>query len=318
MLAVIYGLKRVAEDGPGWLPALAVLAGLVLGVVFLRRQRTLADPLIDLRLFRMPAFGASLATYTLATFVVFGVFVFSAQYLQLVAGLSPLQAGLWTVPWPLSFVVGSMLTPVLVRRIRPDLVIAAGLGVAAVGLALVTQIDADSGLAVLVAGSVVYSLGLAPVFTLATDVIVGAAPPERAGSAAAISETGSELGGALGIAILGSIGTAVYRGRMADALPAAMPPEAAEAARTTLGGALAAAERLPDQLGAELVLATRAAFAQSLELIAGISAFMTMVMAVLALIRLRRERVDAAPARETGLEPGGTVADSLGVEESGP
>ena len=88
-------------------------------------------------------------------------------------------------------------------------------------------------------------------FTLATDLIVGSAPPERAGAASAISETGAELGGALGIAILGSIGTAVYRGAMADAVPAGVPPEAAEAARDTLGGAVAVAEQLPDQLGAD-------------------------------------------------------------------
>ena len=101
----------------------------------------------------------------------------------------------------------------------------------------------------MVAGSVVFSLGLAPVFTLATDIIVGSAPPERAGAASAISETSAEFGGALGIAILGSIGTAVYRGQVADAFPAGIPPGAAEAARETLGGAVAAAAQLPGELG---------------------------------------------------------------------
>ena len=244
VLAVIYGLKQIAEDGLGWPPALSIVAGLAIGAVFVRRQQRLADPLIDLRLFRVPAFSASLATYTLGIFVAFGAFLFIAQYLQLVLGLSPLEAGLWTVPSSGAFIVGSMLTPMIVRRVRPAFVMAAGLALAAAGFGVLTQVDGASGLAVLVTGSVVFSLGLAPVFTLATDLIVGTAPPERAGAASAISETGSEFGGALGIAILGSIGTAVYRGEMADAVPTGVPPEAAELARDTLGGAVAAAGHL--------------------------------------------------------------------------
>ena len=219
----------------------------------MRRQRRLADPLIDLRLFRVPAFSASLAAYTLATFVAFGVFVFIAQYLQLVLGLSPLQAGLWTMPFAAAFIVGSMLAPVIVRRVRPAYRDGRRPGARGRRLRRADPGRRASGLAVLVTGFVVYSLGLAPVFTLATDLIVGSAPPERAGAASAISETGSELGGALGIAILGSIGTAVYRSGMADAVLAGVSPEAAEAARDTLGGAVAVAGRMPDQLGAELL-----------------------------------------------------------------
>jgi DHA2 family multidrug resistance protein-like MFS transporter len=293
VLAVIYGLKRIAEDGPSWPPAAAILAGLVIGAVFLFRQSVLEDPLVDLRLFRTPAFSASLATYALATFVVFGIFVFSAQYLQLVLGLSPLQAGLWTVPWPLSFVAGSMLTPPLVRRVAPGTVIVGGLMVAAVGFGLVALAGGTSGLAVLVIGSIVYSLGMAPVFTLATDLIVGTAPPERAGAAAAISETGSELGGALGIAILGSIGTAAYRGRISEALPEGLPAAAAAAARETLGGALAAAEGLPEPLGAALVRVSREAFAHSLEMAAAVSAIIVAGMAVLMVLGMRRGKPDA-------------------------
>jgi len=95
VLGFIYGLKQVAVHGVGWLPALAVGTGLLLGAIFVRRQRKLADPLIDLRLFRTPAFSASIATYMLATFAVFGPYVFIAQYLQLVLGLTPMKAGLW-------------------------------------------------------------------------------------------------------------------------------------------------------------------------------------------------------------------------------
>src|SRR5512138_516487 len=119
VLMVIYGLKRIAEDGVGSLPVLSILAGLAVGAVFVRRQRKLADPLIDLRLFRSPAFSASLGAYASATFVAFGVFIFIAQYLQLVFGYSPWKAGLWTAPFGVTFVVGSTLTPVIARRVRP-------------------------------------------------------------------------------------------------------------------------------------------------------------------------------------------------------
>jgi len=304
ILPMIYGLKRIAEDGLGWLPVLSMVAGLVISVLFVRRQRRLADPLIDLRLFRVPAFSASLAIYTLATFVAFGIFVFIAQYLQLVLGLSPLQAGLWTMPFAVAFIVGSMATPVIVRRFRPASVMAAGLVVATVGFGLLTQLDEASGLAVLVTAFVVYSLGLAPVFTLATDMIVGAAPPERAGAAAAISETGSELGGALGIAILGSIGTAVYRNTMADAIQSGLSREALETAKDTLGGAVAVAERLPDQLGMELLGTAREAFSQALELSAIVCAAVTIVMAILVLASLRRAGMGSESEKQPDLGAG--------------
>jgi MFS transporter, DHA2 family, multidrug resistance protein len=131
-------------------------------VVFVRRQHTLADPLIDLRLFRSPAFTASLASYMSGLLVVFGAFLFIAQYLQLVLGMSPLQAGVWMLPEGVGFVVGSMLAPLLARRARPGLVMAAGLALAAVGFGMLTQVQSGSGLAVLVTGSAVLSLGLAP------------------------------------------------------------------------------------------------------------------------------------------------------------
>jgi len=119
VLLVIYGLKQIAQDGPHWLPLVSIVAGLSLGFAFLARQRALADPLIDLHLFRDLAFSAALAIYMFATFIAFGVYVFIAQYLQLVLGLSPLQAGLWTLPWAFSFIVGSNLTPPIARRVSP-------------------------------------------------------------------------------------------------------------------------------------------------------------------------------------------------------
>ena len=159
-----------------------------------------------------------------------------------------------------------MVAPAIARRVRPAFVMGAGLLVAAVGLAVLARV-AETGIAGLVTGSIVFSLGLAPVFTLGTDLIVGAAPPERAGAAAAISETSSELGGALGIAILGSIGTAIYRGDMATAALAGVPPEARRAARDTLGGAAAAAAQLPHPIDARLLETARAAFSHAMHVL---------------------------------------------------
>src|SRR5215813_5050781 len=260
VLLVIYGLKQIAQDGPHWLPLVSIVAGLSLGFAFLARQRALADPLIDLHLFRDLAFSAALAIYMFATFIAFGVYVFIAQYLQLVLGLSPLQAGLWTLPWAFSFIVGSNLTPPIARRVSPVFLLTSGLVLSAVGFAIITQVQGALALTIVVVGSVVYSLGLAPVFTLANDMIIGAAPPERAGSAAGISETCSELGGALGIAILGSIGTIIYRGQLTSFADRPFPAAATAAARDTLGGALAAARSLPDPLATELLTSAREAF----------------------------------------------------------
>jgi DHA2 family multidrug resistance protein-like MFS transporter len=311
VLAVIYGLKQVAQDGLGWLPAVAIVTGVILGLVFVQRQRRLADPLIDLQLFRVPAFSVSLAIYLIATFVAFAAFLFIFQYLQLVLGLSPLRAALWAVPSFAAFIVGSMLTPPIVRRVRPVYVISGGLALAAAGYGLMTQVDQGSGLPVLVTASVIFSLGEAPVFTLATDLVVGTAPAERAGSAAAISETSSELGGALGIAILGTIGTALYRGQVADGIPAGVAPDAADAARDTLGGAVTAAEQLPDALAGELLDVARDAFTLGLQVAALTSAVIAAATAVVAAILLRR--VGAEPHREEEPAPSsGEAADAAG------
>jgi DHA2 family multidrug resistance protein-like MFS transporter len=307
VLSVIYGLKRIAEDGLGWRPALSIVTGLALGLVFVRRQLALAHPLIDLRLFRSPAFSGSLVIYTLGTFVGFGAYIFIAQYLQLVLGLSPLAAGLWTVPSMTAYIVGSILVPVIVRRVRPPFLIGAGLVFAAIGFGVLTQVEGASGLALVVIGSVIYSLGISPVVILATDLIVGSAPVERAGAASAISETSSELGGALGIAILGSIGTAVYRSVMARGVPEGVPSAAAEVAKATLGGAVAVAARLPDSLGAELLGTARAAFAQSFELAAAICAAVAIATAIVAVIMLRDVPAGSEREGDEQLQPEGAA-----------
>ena len=288
VLHVIYGLKRIAEHGPETVAEISVVAGVVVGILFVRRQPRLAHPLIDLRLFRSAIFNTALATYLLATFAAFGSLVFIAQYLQLVLGMSPLRAGVWSLPSLGAFVLGSMIVPAIARRIPSPQLIAAGLVISAIGFGVLSQIDRASPLAVIVTGSIIYSLGFSPVTILATDIIVGSAPVERAGAASAISETASELGGALGIAILGSIGTAVYRMRMAVAMPNGVPFDTREIARATIGGATAVAERLPGQLGATLLGTARDAFTQAFVATAAVDAVIILATAIGATIMLRQ------------------------------
>jgi MFS transporter, DHA2 family, multidrug resistance protein len=305
VLAMTFGVKEVAQDGISWVAVSSILAGLAVGVVFVRRQFRLADPMIDPRLFRIPAFSASLAVNLLGIFIAVGYFLFVAQYLQLVLGLSPLQAGLWSLPSAAGLIIGSNLAPPLLRRVGPAQVIGAGLALAAIGLGVLTQVGGSADLAILVTASLVVSLGLAPVFTATTDLIVGSAPPEQAGSASGISETGSELGGALGIAILGSIGMAIYRGGLADTLPAGVPTQAATAARDTLGGAVAVAPKLPADMGAALLAAAREAFTTGLQVTAGISAAIAVGIAVLATVMLPKHATtsQAEPAEPPAPAP---------------
>jgi DHA2 family multidrug resistance protein-like MFS transporter len=303
VLGAIFGLKQIAQDGFGPLPAASILVALVVGALFVRRQLRLADPMIDLRLFRIPSFSAALGVNFLAIFVAVGYFLFVAQYLQLVLGLSPLEAGLWSLPSAVGFIIGSQFAPRIVRLARPAYVIAGSLALAAVGLGLLSQVGSTSGLEVVVVSSVVISLGFGPVFGLTTEMIVGSAPPERAGAASGVSETASELGGALGISILGSVGVAIYRGDLAANAPASLPAEAAEVARDTLGAAVGVAQQLPAELGSALVAVARDAFVLGMQLTSAAAAVLAVVLAVLAVATLRDVTAGGGDEPSTDAEP---------------
>jgi MFS transporter, DHA2 family, multidrug resistance protein len=312
VLAVIYGLKRIAESGLDWPAALSIAAGAAVALIFVRRQRILSDPLMDLQLFRSRRFNASLAANTLSLAIAFGIFLFIAQYLQLVLGLSPLEAGLWTAPSAGGFIAGSMLAPALVRHVRPAFVVAGGLTLGAAGLGLLTQVEGDSDLALLVVASIVIALGVAPAVTLGTDLIIGCVPPERAGVASGISETGAELGGALGIALLGSIGVAVYRNQIADSLPSGLASGQAEAAEDTLGGALEVVDGLGGEPGATLLEAAQEAFTQGMQVAAVAAAGVALGTALVAALFLRRTGTGPPPERAVAAE------QEAAMEAAGP
>ncbi len=315
VLLIIYGLKQIAVEGLGVQPALAIAVGLALGGWFLHRQRTLPNPLLDLSLFTNRAFSTALGTYLFSILFVFGTFYFTAQYLQLVLGLSPLSAGLWSLPSALAFIVGSNLVSRIVRWIRPGIIVPVGLAMASAGFAALTQVGVAS-LPLLVVSTVIMSLGLAPVITLATDIIVGTAPPERAGAASGISETSAEFGGALGIAVLGSIGVAVYRHQVTRTLPADVPPAALAAARETLGGAALAAEQLPAPLASTLLGSAREAFVQGLHVTAVVGTVALTGLAVLAGILMRDIQTGAESQGEQDLRTDGAGASAVVESES--
>ncbi len=268
VLGVIYGVKRWAEAGLGLEAVAAMAAGAILVLVFIRRQAKLPDPMVDLAMFKIPAFSAALAINLAGILFMFGSFIFLAQYFQLVAGLSPLQAGLWSLPSAIAFTAASFVTPALVGRFRPATLMVGGMvlsGLGFVWLALAPD------LIQIVGASVVFSIGFTPVITLTTGIVVGSAPPERTGAASAMSETGAELGGALGVAILGSLGAALYRAGMADFALPGVAAAALEPARATLGGALAAAAGLAPDQAAALLAQAREAFMTGFRTVAALS-----------------------------------------------
>jgi DHA2 family multidrug resistance protein-like MFS transporter len=292
VLGLIYAIKAMAEYGPSPARLALLAAGLAVGALFLRRQRRIDYPLLELKLFAIPAFRAAIAAYGLSCLAMFGVYIFIAQYLQLVLALTPLQAGWATVPWALGFVAGSMLlAPKLAQRFGPGRVLVWGLAAAAAGMAL--MVFAESGqqaLVLLIAGMIVVSLGMAPVFAIGTELIITSAPPERAGAASAIAETSSEFCGALGIALFGSAGTLIYRHQLGAAWGSELPPEAL----ATLGGALASAATLGPDQGQVLLAQARGAFTDALQFTALVGALLVLAASLLAARLLRGE---PGPAR---------------------
>lgn len=301
ILPIIYGLKEVARHG--WRPApIAVfVVGLAAGVLFLRRQRRLADPLLDLSLFTRRAFTITLTGMLMYSMLTGGTMVYIAQYFQLVAGLSPLRAGLALLPGMVAAIVSYQISPQLAHRIRPGVLFPAGLAIAIAGLLLITQVRTSSGLLTLMTGFTLASIGGGPLVSLGTNLVISAVPAEKAGSAAGIAQTGNEFGYALGIAILGSIGTAAYRGQITDDKPIA--------ARESITAAEEAAQKLPGHAGMELLQQAHWAFTSALHVVALVSAALLATLAVVILAGLRLPPI-GAPQPKPEASPAEPVTSS--------
>ena len=278
VLPVIYGVQEISANGAQPVNIAAIAVGLGVGAVFLRRQARSRTPMIELALFRSRGFTGAVALNLVSMFAIVGFAIFATQYLQSVRGMSPFTAALWSMVPMAGTMTAVPLSQLLVKRVDRGYIAAGGLLVAAGGFAVLTDAQTHSGLWFVLLGASFYAGGVVTAVTVGNELVMGAVPPERAGAAAAVVETSSEFGGALGMAVLGSIGVAVYRSDLAHAAPAGLPPTAIDAARSTLGGALSVAEHLPAQLGAQLDSAARVAFTRGLNA-AALGAAIAMIVA---------------------------------------
>jgi MFS transporter, DHA2 family, multidrug resistance protein len=287
VLPVVYGMQEIAASGADLARMACIAGGAGVGLGFVRRQARSREPMIDLALFRSRGFSGAVVLSLVAMFAVVGFAIFATQYLQSVRGMSPLTAALWSMVPMCGTAAAVPVSQLLIQRIDRGYVAAGGLLAAAAGYGVLTQVQATSPLWFVLFGASVYAGGAVAAMTIASELIMGAVPPDRAGAAAAVVETSSEFGGALGMAVLGSIGVAVYRSGLAATGPAHLPPAALGAARSTLGGALSVAGRLPAPVGADLAEAARAAFSHGLDA-AALGAGIAMIAAAALCARFFR------------------------------
>lgn len=309
MLPAIYGIKQMSKSGLGVEPVAALIVGLGFAILFVRRQRRLSTPLLDISLFANRAFSVALIILLIGLVGVGGIMLLVTQYLQLVAGLSPLAAGKMMGPPAVAMVIGGIAAPLLARYVRPAYVVAGALALSAVGYLALVRLGTDpSGVGLVVAGFSLAYLGLGTIAALGTDLIVGAAPADKAGSASAMSETVQELGLGLGIAVIGSLSTAIYRSNILAGLPGTLSEQAQRAVAESLWAATSVANQLPDGVLAE----AQTAFTRGFNVAAGASAGSIAVLAVAAAVALRHVGKISAPPADSAED------DTLGNDQISP
>src|SRR2546430_1868082 len=296
VLPVIYGIKEIAADGVDLARCLWIAAGVAVGAAFIVRQGRSPAPMIDLRLFRSRGFTGAVAMNLVAMFAIVGFAIFATQYLQSVLGMSPLTAALWSLVPMAGTMAAAPAAQLLAGRVDRAYIAAGGFGIAGLGFAGLTQLHPHSPIAFLLICAAIYAGGIVGVMTVGNELVMGAVPPERAGAAAAVVETATEFGAALGIAVLGSVGVAAYRSSLAVLAPAGTPPAALAAARDTLGGAVTVAGQLPGRVGTGLLEAARTAFTPGLNHAALGAAIIMVLAAAASAAFFRGGQVEAPPA----------------------
>ncbi|MDH6630213.1 DHA2 family multidrug resistance protein-like MFS transporter [Streptomyces sp. LBL] len=288
VIAIVYAVKEAATHGTTWDALAAALLGAGTLYGFVRRQLTLSEPLLDMRLFRNRGFSGAVLADLLTIFGLSGLVFFLSQYLQLVQGRGPLEAGLAELPAAVGAVAAGLGAGTVARRFSVRSVVSGGLAAVGLALASLTVIGQSTGYPLLGAALLVVGVGAGFSFTVTADVILGSVPKEEAGAASAVSETAYELGAALGIAVLGSIVTAVYRDFTG---PAGTPAQAHE----SLGGAVEAAATLPAPTSEALLDAARQSFVDGLTLATGTGAAVLLAAAMAAWFMLRNQHLDGHP-----------------------
>ncbi|MFE6862318.1 MFS transporter [Nocardia sp. NPDC057668] len=287
LLPLIYGLKEIGRTGWEVPPIASVLAGIVFLALFLRRQRQLEHPLLDLSLFSIKALSISALLALLAPLISGGVMLMVILYMQLVKGLSPLSVGTWMLAPSIALIMAGGVASGVVRKVRPAYVLAVGALVAAIGMGIISQVSTTSGLGLLMAGLIASSIGGGVIGILSATLIMTSAPEEKAGSAGSLSASLGEFGTALGVApLLGLVGTVVYR--LSIDVPSGITGGAADAARESIAGAAVTAAETPAPSGPALLSAAQEAFTSGLSIVATIAAVFFIGLAVLAITGLEQ------------------------------
>jgi DHA2 family multidrug resistance protein-like MFS transporter len=308
ILPFVYGLKELARNGWEWFPAAALVFGIVVAVLFVQRQRHLEHPLLDLKLFAHRTYRSALIVMFVAGVVGTGTYLVVTLYLQNVSALSPLEAGLLLVPPSVLMIVGNLVSPPLASKIRPAYLIAIGLFVAGLGYLMFVFADSTSGPVMIFIAFCVAMIGTGPMAALGNHLAMGSAPPEKAGAAASIMQTGNELGLGLGVAVFGTIATAVYRSNVDDAL-GNVPADAANATRESIDRAVAAAGDLPAAQGGDLLAAARDAFTSGVHAVGIVSAILFAGLSVLAAVALGHARDSHGGGQDSGAKESEDVSD---------
>ena len=230
----------------------------------------------------------------LVAVVMGGVALFIAQYLQMVLELSPLNAGLWMIPQALGMILGSSLIPVLAKRYRPSYIITIGLAISTMGMLLITFMPNIGGLSFIVTGFVLSVIGVSPVLVLGTGIIIGSAPEEKAGAASSISETSNHLGVALGVAILGSIGSFIYHITIEKHLPYYLSKESQHAVRESIIGAHYVVSTLNVEQGATLLASAKMAYISGFRIISGVGALIFAFSLLFVALKFRNVKTAEA------------------------
>jgi DHA2 family multidrug resistance protein-like MFS transporter len=305
VLGLVYAIKEAAAHG---LDEAQIYVSAVIGLLalaaFLVRQGRIAEPLIDIRLFRSAAFTGAVGTTMFAMFALVAQSLIFSLFFQLALGWSPLKAGLAGLPGAAGAMVGgAALAPPLIGALGRARVVAAGMLLSACGFSLYLVIGLHTSYWVMLPVMLLSGLGMGMAMTVTSDTVLATVPKDRSGAASAISETATELGGALGMAVLGSVLNAVYRNALD--LPAGLSAPAAGAARDSLGAALQAAANLPDALAARVATAAREAFVDGMHAALTCSAGLAALVAVFALVTLRNvpEVIPETGDEEPGLVP---------------
>ncbi|GAA1809645.1 MFS transporter [Nesterenkonia flava] len=312
MLSTVYGIKRLVAGDISVLPLVALALGLTALVIFVHRQRRLTHPLLDLSLFSIRRFRAGVVTNFMLVFSMVGALFFLTQLLQTAYEMRPVHASLVLIPGLILSVVASFIVIPIARRLALRTVIAGGLLIAAAGMASLTLLPVTDGMLVVLIAFALLGLGTGLTETLTNDAILTAAPPHRAGAASAISETAYEFGGALGVAVMGSVLTFSYRTQLTGAeLPESVPARTVEGASETISAASVAAERLGGTESEALWSAARESFVQSVHLTGGIAAGIVLATILTVWVLLRNDTAtvaDQAAAAGAGPEPDGAAA----------